>query len=136
MAEAIRIQGLAQFSRALRKMDADAPKALRVALNSGGQVIVDAVRPKFPRRSGRAVGTVKARATRTAVRVSEGGNRAPYVPWLDFGGRVGRGRSVKRPWMPEGRYLYDTYYDKKPQLADTLADALVGLIRDVGLEAD
>jgi hypothetical protein len=67
-----------------------------------------------PRRTGRAGGTIKAASTRTEARVSEGGARAPYMPWLDFGGRVGRKNSVKRPFLKEGRYIWKSFGAHRP----------------------
>ncbi|HEY0700296.1 MAG TPA: HK97 gp10 family phage protein [Micromonospora sp.] len=136
MTDAIRVEGLSKFARALRKVDADAPKGLRIALNTGAQVVVDAAKARVPRRSGQAAGSLKARSTRTAVRVSGGGARVPYYPWLDFGGRVGRSRSVRRPFLREGRYLYRAYFDNQDRLADTLAKALTDVVRNAGLEED
>src|SRR6266516_6672861 len=101
MAEAIRIDGLAEFTRNLRKLDAEVPKALRVALNGCAEIVLGYARPRVPSRSGRAASTLRARSTRTAVRVSAGGRRAPYYPWLDFGGRVGRHKKTRRAFIRE-----------------------------------
>ena len=38
----VRITGLAEFSRNLKKLDSDLPKALRVAMNDAANVVVDA----------------------------------------------------------------------------------------------
>ena len=136
MAEPIRIDGLAAFSRNLKKISDDAPKKLRLALNEAADVVVaDAVR-RVPRRSGRAAASVKARSTRTAVRISGGGNRAPYYPWLDFGGRTGRKRSVRRAFLPDGRYIYAAYFDKQPQFEQVLVRSLVDLVEGAGLVMD
>lgn len=138
MAEAIRIEGLAKFQRDLKKLDADLPKALRIAFNDAADSIVTDTRAHFPSRSGRARGTVKAKSTRTKARVSEGGNRAPYVPWLDFGGSVGRRRSVHRAFLDEGRYLYAGYYRKRDsgEFADSLTQALLKVAAQAGIEVE
>ncbi|HEU4566852.1 MAG TPA: HK97 gp10 family phage protein [Marmoricola sp.] len=138
--DAIRIQGLSQLARSLRRLDSEAPKALRVALNVGAEVIVRGARQAgFPRRTGLALSTLRAQSTRTAVRVTEGGKKAPYVPWLDFGGTIrlsNRRLLIKRPFLPEGRYLYRSYYDNQEKLTATLERALIDLIRSVGLAED
>lgn len=136
MTEAIRIDGLAQFSRNLKKLNDDLPKALRVALNVGANTVVDAARPHMPKRTGRAAGTIKARSTRTQVRVSEGGNRAPYVPWLDFGGRVGRRKATRRAFSPDGRILYPAYFKLRDsgEFAEVLESALLDVARQAGVE--
>lgn len=134
--EPIHIEGLASFSRNLRKLDAEAPKQLRLVFNDAAQLVVAGTRQKFPRRTGRAAGTVKARSTRTAARVSEGSERVSYVPWLDFGGRVGRARSITRPFLPQGRYLYKTYYDLRDRggIESALEAGLSKVVSDAGLE--
>src|SRR5574342_787900 len=133
MAEAIKIDGLAQFSRNLRKLDADLPKALRIALNDAADVIVDYARPRIPKRTGRAASTLKSRSTRTAVRVSAGGRRAPWYPWLDFGGKVGRNRSVERAFIKEGRYIYKGYFAKRDEFSEVLTRSLLDVARQAGI---
>ena len=138
MAEPIRVDGLAQFSRNLKKLDSEAPKALRLALNEAADVVVSDAKPRVPRRTGKAQASIKARSTRTAVRVQEGGTRASYMPWLDFGGRVGRRRSVKRPFLKDGRYLYRSYFDKRNsgEFQQVLTRALLGVAAQAGVVVD
>lgn len=136
MAEAIRIDGLAQFSRNLRRLHADLPKALRVALNEAADVVVGEARPRIPKRTGRAASTLKSRSTRTAVRVSAGGRRAPWYPWLDFGGKVGRNRSVRRAFLKEGRYLYAAYFERSDEFTEVMARALLDVARQAGVEVE
>lgn len=138
MADPIRIEGLAQFSRSLKALDSDLPKALRLALNEAADVVVDYAVPLIPKKSGKAARSVKARSTRTAVRVVGGGNRAPYYPWLDFGGRVGRNRSVKRPFLKDGRYIYEGYFKKSEsgEFQEVLTKALLGVAAQAGVVVD
>lgn len=135
---AIRIDGLAQFSRNLKKLDNDLPKALRVALNESADLIVTDARQRVPKRSGRAAASIRAASTRTAVRVKAGGRKAPYYPWLDFGGRVGRRRSVIRPFLKEGRYLYDVYFEHRDsgRLQQVLNRSLLRVARQAGVEVN
>lgn len=136
MPDAIKIDGLSEFVRNLRKVDADLGKSVRIALNQAADVVVGYARPRIPRRSGRAAATLKAQSTRTAVRVTEGSRRAPYVPWLDFGGRVGRKRSVIRPFLKDGRFIYAAYFDHKDEFVEVLETALVDLVRQAGFDVD
>lgn len=136
MTEAIKIDGLAQFVRNLKKLDADLPKALRVGFNDAATIIVDYAKPRVPHRSGKAARSIKARSTSSSVRVSEGGNSAPYMPWVDFGGRVGRRKSIRRPFFKEGRFLYaglNANYDK---ITDAVTAALLDAARSAGVEVD
>lgn len=134
MADRIRVEGLAEFSRALRKMDTNLPKALRVALNDAADIVVEGARALVPRRTGKAAKSLRKAATRTLVRVSAGGPRAPYYAWLDFGGRVGRRDSVARRFYREGRYIYPTYAKKRPDVQRAMSRAITGIARDAGLE--
>lgn len=130
----ISVEGLAEFNRGLRQLNKEAPKGLRLALNEAADLLITKTRPLIPRRSGKAAGSLKAKSTRTSARVSVGGRRAPYYPWLDFGGKTGRNKSVAREFYKEGRYLYVTLRKERPAIQDKLQQALVGVARDAGLD--
>lgn len=138
MTDAIKIDGLAKFSRDLRKLDSELPKALRIALNEAADLVATGAKARVPKRTGKAASTIKPASTRTAVRVKAGGKRAPYYPWLDFGGRVGKRRSVKRPFIKEGRYLYAVYFDLRDsgRIQQVLTRALLDVARQSGVEVD
>lgn len=132
----IAVEGLAEVNRALRKLDKEAPKGLRLAGNEAASLLIDRTRPLIPRVSGRAAKSLAARSTRTSSRVAMGGPRAPYTPWLDFGGEGRRrGRPPARPFLKEGRYLYPTLRRVRPEIERTLDAALSQVIRDAGLDA-
>lgn len=131
------IEGLAEFNRGLRKLDKDAPKGLRVALNGVADLLVAETRKQIPRRTGAAAASLKAQSTRTSARVAVGGKKAPYFPWLDFGGAGKKsGRPAQRPFFKEGRYLYPTLGRIRPDIEKALGSALVAVARDAGLEVD
>lgn len=132
--EPIKIEGLAAFSRGLRKVDKDLPKVLRVANNEGAEIVAALTRRMMVKRSGRAAKSVKTKSTRTEARVTEGSKSAPYVAWLDFGGHVGRRHSVSRPFVKVGRYLYPAWERKRPEVLTGLEKALRQAFRQAGLE--
>lgn len=132
----IGVEGLAEFNRGLRKLDADAPKQLRIALNGAADLLVNKTVPQIPRRTGAAAKSLKAKSTRTSARVSVGGRRAPWYPWLDFGGRTGPKKSVERPFYSEGRYLYPTLRRVRPDIERALESGLVAVARGAGLDVD
>lgn len=138
MADAIKVEGLAEFTRNLKKLDTDLPKALRVAFNACADIVVQDARGGMPTKSGRAKASLKAKSTQTATRISLGGNRAPYAPWLDFGGRVGRNKSIRRPFLKEGRYLYNAYFRHRDsgRIQDELTTALLEVARQAGVGVD
>lgn len=134
MPDPVRIEGLREFVRGIKTMDRELPKALRMAFNDAADIVVSDARPRVASRSGRAKGTVKARSTQTSARVVGGGSRAPYYPWLDFGGRVGRRRSVKRPFLSEGRYIYRSFYDNRSRFQDVMVNGIIQVARSAGIE--
>lgn len=138
MPDPIKVDGLAQFSRNLKKLDSDLPKAVRLALNQSARLVVVGAQGRVPSDSGRARRSIRAASTRTEVRVRAGGARAPYYPWLDFGGRVGPRRSVSRPFLKDGRYLYFTYFKVKAsgEFGDVLTKSLLGVVEGAGIEVD
>ena len=137
MTDPIRIDGLSQFTRNLKALDKDLPKTLRVAFNGAGEVIVTDARRNVPSKSGKAKASVRATSTQTAFRITGGGKRVPYYPWLDFGGKGKRaGRPPARPFQREGRYIYASYYRHRDELATGLEAALVDAARAAGVEVD
>ncbi|WP_020385881.1 HK97 gp10 family phage protein [Kribbella catacumbae] len=136
MTDAIKIDGLAEFTRNLKKLDSDLPKALRMAFNAAAEVVVTDARQGIPTKSGKAKASVNARSTASASRVVGGSKRVPYYPWLDFGGRVGKGRSVSRPFIKHGRYIYNAYFDNQARYAELVEQALLDVARQAGIEVD
>ena len=134
MVATIKVNGLRELQGALKAAENATPKMLRLALNEAAEVVVDYAKPQVPSRSGAARGSMKARSTQKEARVSAGGRRAPYYPWLDFGGKVGKGDSVKRPFYSEGRYIYPTLRKRHPEIIEAMAVALAGVVREAGLE--
>lgn len=130
---AIRVEGLKEFQANLRKLDSDLPKALRMAFNTAAEMVVDVAKPKVPTLTGKARRSVKARSTRTAARVQGGSKAVPYYPWLDFGGRVGRNKSIRRPFIKNGRYIYDAYFTNRDEFAEVLEMALIDVARQAGV---
>lgn len=132
--DAVQIAGLAEFRRSLRALGPAAPKALRVAGNQAAALVVDTARPRVPTRSGRAAKSIKARSTQSAVKIASGGRTAPYMPWLDYGGKVGRNDTAKRPFVADGRYVYPAYHAVKGQFEGLLRTALQTIADEAGLE--
>lgn len=131
---AVRINGLREFQAKIRAADRMLPRQLRVVFNDAATLIVQGAKPLVPRRTGRAAGSLAAMSTQREGRVRGGGGGAPYYPWLDFGGHVGRRASVSRAVMkPDGRYIYPTFRNRRGQVLEAMDDGLTTLIRRVGL---
>jgi hypothetical protein len=133
----IGIGGLAQLNRGLRALDKDAPKQLRLVHNDAANMLIDHAKPKVPEKTGAARRSMVARSTRTSARVAVGGKKAPWFPWLDFGGqgRV-KGRPAPRAFIREGRYIYPTLREIRPKIEARLQDGISAVIRGAGLEED
>lgn len=134
MAEAIRVSGIRELRDALRQLDRELAKELAAGLAEAAEIVAAAARPKVPSRSGRAAGSIKARKKQTGAAIAVGGAKAPYFPWLDFGGRTGRNKSVRRPFIKEGRYLYPALSDKNAEVKAKVDEVLERMALKAGFE--
>lgn len=132
--EPIHVTGLKEFQKSLRKMDKDLPKGLRLAQNEAATFLINRVQPTIPRKTGAAAASMKARSTQRSTRIAVGGKKAPYYPWLDFGGRTGPNKSVERPFYKEGRYLYPMFRKSRDEFQDILQKSLVAVAEGAGVE--
>jgi hypothetical protein len=129
----IRIDGLREFQAAMRAVDKNLPKELRLMFNDVVKIIADAARPMVPSRTGTAAASIKPQSTQRMGQVKAGGSRASYYAWLDFGGSVGRQKSVHRPFLKRGRYLFVAYEAHKPAIEAATARGITELMRKSGL---
>ena len=131
----IEVTGLRDFQKQLRAMDAGLPRQIRLVLNEAADIIVDWDMAHMPKRSGRARASVKSRSTQRQAQVAIGGNRAPYVPWLDFGGQGKRpARPPKRPFIKDGRYTYQGLKMRRNDILEVMQRGLVALATGAGAE--
>ena len=138
MAAEVQLHGLREFRTRLRAMDRDLPKGLRKAGNRAAAIVVDASRPRVPvgpGRGGHASASIKAASSQSATRVSEGGARFPYMPWLDFGGTINKhtGNPTLRSFLRKGRYIWAAFSDHRTEVEHELLVALDELARDNGI---
>lgn len=135
MPEKITVTGLREFQRALRGMDANLPKQIRLILNKATGLVIDYAEPRFARRTGRAAASLKARSSQREARVALGGRAAPWAPWVDFGGQGRRpGRPPHREFIKSGRYVYRGLELKRPEIIERMSEGLSDLARAAGLE--
>jgi hypothetical protein len=75
---------------------------------------------KAERPLGDAEKSVRPSFANGYVAIRGGGERAPYYPWLDFGGTLpavgGRHNEQHRPFFHEGRWIYPTIARRRPQI--------------------
>lgn len=132
----VKVSGLREFTRAVANVDKGLKKEIRLVLNEAVGSIVEGSKPLAPRDSGAASGSIRAMSTQTKARIRAGGAKAPYYPWLDFGGKVGKYRQVERPYNEEGRYIYPTYRNKRDsgEFQERMLEGLDRLGRQAGLD--
>jgi hypothetical protein len=131
----VEITGLKEFQKSLRDADAGLPKLLRLVLNDAANLVLDYARPKVPTKTGRARSSLKARSSQRAVRIAVGGTKAPYYPWLDFGGEGKvRGRPTPRPFIRSGRYLYPGLAARHEQVQAVMSAGLADLAKSAGMD--
>jgi len=133
-AQPIKIEGLRELQAALKAMDGESQKQLRVVLNSTTETIAQAAARRVPRRSGRAAASLRAQSSQREARVAGGSKKVPYYGWLDFGGRIGREHATKRPYVTGGRYIYPALAANRDGMLQALSQALVTAGQAAGLE--
>lgn len=130
--DAIEIKGIRELQAALKALDGESQKRLRIVFNEAAELVVAVAAPKVPTVSGAARKSVRARSGQRNAIVMGGSARVPYYGWLDFGGKAGNG--VRRYFQKSGRYIYPAYTAKRPIILAQLTDALVALAHDAGLD--
>jgi hypothetical protein len=135
----VQIVGLREFRAGLRAMDRNLPKRISAAGKRAGRIVVDTARPRVPRgpaKGGHAASSIKARATQKGVSVIEGGNRWPYMAWIDFGGPIHPrpGQEIRRPYFRKGRFIWAAFADRREEVMATYLDALADAAREAGVD--
>lgn len=129
----IKVAGLREFQKALKQMDGESQKKLRVVLNESATTVARGAARRVPRQTGRAAASLRASSSQREARVMGGSSKVPWYPWLDFGGRVGRNKSVSRPFVTGGRYMYPTFSANRDSIYKALQKSLADLAREAGL---
>lgn len=130
----ISITGLREIQAALKQLDGESQKQLRVVLNQAAQAVVGGAARRVPTKTGAARASIRAASGQREAKVSGGSKKVPYYGWIDFGGKVGRDRSVRRPFLQSGRYIYPAYDANKDSIGKALGKALVDLCTNAGLD--
>lgn len=140
------VRGIRELSGALRKIDSESQKKLKESFKGIAESVASSVRTKVPKRKGRAAASIVARGSTRGASIAFGGQKAPYMPWLDFGGSVGRGHrsgvpwsgAIKRDWLGNptgmGRYVYPTIKEHGREIKEETDKALKKAIKSAGFE--
>jgi hypothetical protein len=135
----VEIEGLKDIQKKLRDLDPALAKELKTVNLTVADMVADIARAKVPTRSGKARSTVKAKGEQRFAVIKAGGRKAPYYPWLDFGGQAGHksgnaiGDRGKRPFIREGRYIYSTVGTYHSKIVHEYVVMLGALLDKAGL---
>lgn len=142
----VEVRGIRELSAAFKKVDGDVAANLKSRFLDIAEAVASTARGKMPQISGAAAGSVKARSSARGASIAFGGTAAPYEPWLDFGGSVGRGHwpgkawsgAIKRDWegvpFGEGRYVYPAISEKREETAEAVDRAIEEAAKGAGFE--
>lgn len=130
----VQVDGLDDLRRRFRQAgDKLATKELGQAGKAAADIVATAAKAKVPVLSGRAAASMRAVVLSGGGGVRFGNAKAPYAPWLDFGGKVGRNRSVVRPFIKQGRFIYPALAEHRSQVVEVYDDLVDGVLRRAGL---
>jgi len=147
----VEVTGVRELNKALKKVDTNLSKELKTGFKGIAQHVVDRVKPKVPRRSGKAASSYKARGTQRGGAIAFGGTKAEYAPWLDFGGGKAGARGVtssdpighkksttgfKRPFIKEGRYLYPTIVEERDEIIHMTDQLVEHVVKSAGFDTE
>lgn len=132
----IKIAGLRDLTRELKALDTEAAKQLKGALDDAAQIVVNVATRDVPSITGAARSSIVVKSTARESRVRVGGAKAPYYPWLDFGGRTGINGSIRRPYIKGGRYLYPAYERQHANILAMLTKRITAIATGAGFTPD
>lgn len=126
------VNGLRDLTKALKAADQEAVDAMKAALKAIAEGVAGDVRSRVPKLTGRAAASYKPRGGVKGASIAFGGAKAGYVPWLDFGGRVGPKKKTTRPVIKGGRYLYPAIGDNMADVEQKVAEAIEQIVAKYG----
>jgi HK97 gp10 family phage protein len=132
---AVKVKGLRDLQAALKATEDGLQKELRVALNRAADLVASGAARRVPVRTGRARASLRAQSSQREAKVMGGSKKAAYYGWLEFGGRIGRDKATRRPFVKGGRYLWPAYAAQRDQVAKVIAAELDALMERTGLNA-
>ncbi len=134
---AIQVEGLAELSRALKKVESNTPNALRETNKKVAEKVADQARSRASGLGGVAAHvapSLRATAGATSAGVAGGGAAFPMFGGAEFGAL--RYPQVA-PWRGSGSdagyFLYPAIRDEAPHIEDEYREALDHLIEKAGL---
>lgn len=148
----IKIEGLRDFNRALRKIDTDLGKRLPRAMKQTIEqtIVPDArrrYRAQYTQRSGRHVRRIRAFASGRNAGVRGGGGKYPEFPGQEFGSYGGDGKKQFPAYRPyrgndpkiryrggEGYAIFPAGRAAVPKLSGDIRDEIYKIAGEAGLK--
>lgn len=130
------VTGLRDLGKALKDLDTEAKQLMSNSLKGIAEGVASDVRSRVPHKTGALAASYKARGSVGGAAIAWSGTKAPYAPWIDFGGKVGKDKSVSRPFIKGGRYLYPAIADNMADISDLVADAINDVVTKYGLKVE
>ncbi len=136
------MEGLIELQRALKAIDGQAQRELRIVLNQIAEVVAQDARRRAPVRSGRLRSSIRALSQQRAAIVAEGGAKVPYAGFIDYGNKVGTGAGVgrsdsqRRPFISTGRILYPAFLARRATIVEDMRKGLTALAERNGLKVN
>jgi hypothetical protein len=114
-----KVTGVEELSLALHEVAREAPEIMDAVTADVAAGAVEDARRLVPHRSGRAASSYRSRGHVVSI-----GAGVPYVPWLEFGGDVGRKGATHRAKVKGGRYFYPSLTKRLKDIEDIAADMI------------
>ncbi len=124
---------LREFSDRLKRISL--PKIVLDAQREVAQIVTRQAIPKIPSLTGNARGSVVITETGKGVNITAGVG-VPYFGWLDFGGSVGPNKSVKRPYLRTGRYIWRSFADNRTVIMEKMEKAIAIGFENEGIKVE
>jgi phage gpG-like protein len=105
----VEVIGLREFVRKIRGANPALAIEMRLGFKRIADVVANTARPAVPELTGTLRRSLRPKSSQKSAEVAMGGNRVPYAGFIEFGGSVGRDKSVTRPFVRQGRYLRPAY---------------------------
>ena len=123
---AVRVENLDAIRRAFRSVDKGAVKEVQAVTKKAAEIVAVEARVRAPRLSGALAGSIKATTSghKGIVR-----SRLPYAAVHEWGGRVGRNKSV---YIKGRHYTTGALEAKQGEVQRELADGFDDVLRRNG----
>lgn len=126
--QAVRVEGLAAFQKALKALDENLPRELTKANKEAAEFVADRARTRAQALGGvaaKSAPSLKAAAEQRRSKINLGGARYPFALGAEFGGQRRPTTQQFPPWTGKtGRFLYPTIRDTEQEFMDVYERAI------------